>query len=141
MEKKKICTFNIMFLPSLKYPAASTVGHWCFIWAVIFVTCLSSLADPSIVEIWQIVMYGSRAWKSYNLYLDTRTNWICKPPPLTVAHTKEYRSETNQVIWKNCIKLFFKVSNFVQIWLTISTWWFSVGICKYKPGYKSHDLL
>ena len=19
--------------------------------------------------------------------------------------------------------------------------WFSVGICKYKPGYKSHDLL
>ena len=20
-------------------------------------------------------------------------------------------------------------------------WWFSVGICKYKPGYKSHDLL
>ena len=19
-------------------------------------------------------------------------------------------------------------------------WWFSVGICKYKPGYKSHDL-
>ena len=18
-------------------------------------------------------------------------------------------------------------------------WWFSVGICKYKPGYKSHD--
>ena len=21
------------------------------------------------------------------------------------------------------------------------TWWFSVGICKYKPGYKSHDQL
>ena len=21
------------------------------------------------------------------------------------------------------------------------TRWFSVGICKYKPGYKSHDLL
>ena len=21
------------------------------------------------------------------------------------------------------------------------TGWFSVGICKYKPGYKSHDLL
>ena len=20
-------------------------------------------------------------------------------------------------------------------------WWFSVGICKYEPGYKSHDLL
>ena len=20
-----------------------------------------------------------------------------------------------------------------------SLWWFSVGICKYKPGYKSHD--
>ena len=20
-------------------------------------------------------------------------------------------------------------------------WWFSVGICKCKPGYKSHDLL
>ena len=20
-------------------------------------------------------------------------------------------------------------------------WWFSVGIYKYKPGYKSHDLL
>ena len=23
----------------------------------------------------------------------------------------------------------------------LNTWWFSVGICKYKPGYKSHDLL
>ena len=22
-----------------------------------------------------------------------------------------------------------------------STCWFSVGICKYKPGYKSHDLM
>ena len=24
---------------------------------------------------------------------------------------------------------------------TYKHWWFSVGICKYKPGYKSHDLL
>ena len=23
----------------------------------------------------------------------------------------------------------------------VKSWWFSVGICKYKPGYKSHDLL
>ena len=22
-----------------------------------------------------------------------------------------------------------------------TSWWFSVGICKYKPGYKSHDQL
>ena len=25
--------------------------------------------------------------------------------------------------------------------VTIFSRWFSVGICKYKPGYKSHDLL
>ena len=23
----------------------------------------------------------------------------------------------------------------------VKSWWFSVGIRKYKPGYKSHDLL
>ena len=25
--------------------------------------------------------------------------------------------------------------------LHVHYWWFSVGICKYKPGYKSHDQL
>ena len=27
------------------------------------------------------------------------------------------------------------------IMTSITLRWFSVGICKYKPGYKSHDLL
>jgi hypothetical protein len=30
---------------------------------------------------------------------------------------------------------------FLGILNYISLRWFSVGICKYKPGYKSHDLL
>ena len=37
---------------------------------------------------------------------------------------------------------------FIRLWSfkfapirLIRYWWFSVGICKYKRGYKSHDLL
>ena len=33
-------------------------------------------------------------------------------------------------------------SQFVRsILIQVISLWFSVGICKYKPGYKSHDLL
>ena len=28
-----------------------------------------------------------------------------------------------------------------HIWIATCNRWFSVGICKHKPGYKSHDLL
>ena len=44
----------------------------------------------------------------------------------------------------------FMKRNVLCVWLNISIlmngdnvsiWWFSVEICKYKPGYKSHDLL
>ena len=29
----------------------------------------------------------------------------------------------------------------MQYVFSLQIWWFSVGICKYKQGYKSHDLL
>ena len=34
-----------------------------------------------------------------------------------------------------------KKANPCKSTLVIWLWWFSVGICKYKLGYKSHDLL
>ena len=36
------------------------------------------------------------------------------------------------------LQIIRKVINFFFI---MRPWWFSVGICKYKLGYKSHDLL
>ena len=29
----------------------------------------------------------------------------------------------------------------IEYLITLWDWWFSDGICKCKPGYKSHDLL
>ena len=57
MEKIEI-TFNIMFLPNVKYPAAVKVGHWWCIWIVSFWTWRSNLGDPSTVDTWHIVMKG-----------------------------------------------------------------------------------
>ena len=34
----------------------------------------------------------------------------------------------------------FRPLNFMEFKFENWYWWFSVGICKYKPGYKSHDL-
>ena len=63
----------------------------------------------------------------------------------------------NQVYFLFIVLIWFCSNKFVhgnndcltegKTWSTEGTvyisgqWWFSVGICKYKPGCKSHDLL
>ena len=37
---------------------------------------------------------------------------------------------------RNCNRIINKVCNLCD--KTTYLWWFTVGICKYEPGYKSH---
>ena len=55
----------------------------------------------------------------------------------------EWSKIANGTLFLYLLELFLtKCLENIKWWkVALPPWWFSVGTCKYKPGYKSYDLL
>ena len=103
-------------------------------------------------NIWNGFRLGRKTFDTEQFYVNNLTNFSWKDLENSFKQKPlSFFSESNSFYvyisirvsstarTKKCLQFIIEKANFICRWKYV--WWYSVGICKYKPGYKSHDQL